>query len=136
MKQVFQRQVGQVAAGNINNFYGRNPLPFSSMTHEELCEQLDKYESGTRSGYRGFFLNVPFMLMSAIGIGLVLSIFSGTLPAPVLFGGFPILPIVVLGMTLPLMYWLNNVLRVEMRYIQECQEVIDDIKAELRRRRG
>ena len=100
-----------------------------------LKKQLAHWKTQAWSGRRGYWLNIPCALLLVIGIGIAWGVFTGALPTLTLAGTFPLLPFVVLGVMFPLMLWLMNIRRVEARHIQDCQSVIDDIQAELRRRR-
>ncbi|WP_312679852.1 hypothetical protein [Stutzerimonas nitrititolerans] len=134
--------VGGSNTGNISvggtqivvNSTAREPS-WSDLDPADLRRQLAHWKAQVWSGHRGYWLNMPCFLILAIGLGLVWGIFTGALPVLSVAGSYPLLPFVVLGVMLPLMLWLMNIRRVEARHIQDCQSVIDDIQAELRRRR-
>lgn len=108
---------------------------WTELSVADLRAHLAHWKAQVWSGHRGYWLNIPCVLILLGGFGLAWGIFTGTLPGLTLTGNYPWLPLVVLGVMLPLMLWLMSIRRVESRHIQDCQSVIDDIQAELRRRR-
>lgn len=128
---------GNIAVGGtqiVVNPATREPS-WSDLDPADLRRHLAHWKSQLWSGHRGYWLNIPCILILSIGLGVVWGVITGTLPMLTLAGSYPMLPFIMLGVMLPLMLWLLSIRRVEGRHIQDCQSVIDDIQAELRRRR-
>jgi len=135
--------VGGDNAGNISvggtqvviNPTARRQRTWADLSFDELHARLAEWRAQWWSGQRGYWLNLPCLLLLFIGAGIAWGIFTGRLPI-LTINQFPMLPFVVLACMFPLLFWMMSIRRVEARHIQDCQAVIGDIQAELRRRRG
>lgn len=111
-------------------------LTWADLESSELRRSLAQWKNQVWSGYRGYWLNAPCLLILLLGAGLAWSIMEGVLPTSAPFQGFPWVPVLVIVVMMSLMLWLMNIRRVESLHIQKCQAVINEIQAELRMRRG
>lgn len=128
---------GHITIGGTQVVIGRpepRPRTWSEQSEEELKARLSQEKTQRWSGWRGYWLNLPCLLLLALGVGIAWGVITGVLPS-VTMGKFPLLPLVVLAVMLPLFFWMTSIRRVEARHIEDCQSVIDAIQAELRRRR-
>lgn len=138
MSQEFHGNVGQVAAGDINNFnisVGSNSFrPLYEWSVAELRATLSHYQSQWWSGFRGYWLNIPCILMLALLFGVTGSLFAGILPTRDPQHMWLVLAPTVLVM-LGLSFWLTHIRRIEGRVMTESRAAIDAIRTELRKRR-
>lgn len=128
---------GNISVGGtqiVVNSAAREPR-WSDLEPADLRRHLNHWKAQLWSGHRAYWLNIPCVLILAIGIGIAWGVFSGTLPMLTIAGTYPMLPFIALGVMVPLMLWLLIIRRVEGRHIQDCQAIVDDIQAELRKRR-
>lgn len=107
---------------------------WADLTLSELKAELAYWQAHWRSGWRGYWLNIPCLLLSAGILLMAAGLLSGWL-LTVPFENMPyvLAPTVVLMAILST--WVMRIRRVEGRLMQESQEYIDTIEAELRRRR-
>jgi len=101
----------------------------------ELLNHLDHWKAQWWSGWRGFWLNAPCLLLMLMLVLMVVGLLSGwlwslgpqTMP-------YVLAPMIVLMAILST--WMMRIRRVEGRLMKDSQAYIDTIEAELRRRRG
>ena len=158
MSQDFHGDVGQVAAGNINNKGGNTRLelnihgdnygpislggggrndgerPIYLCSRPELESALAYWRAQWWSSFRGYWLNVPCLLMLALLFGIAGSLFAGILPIRDPQSMWLVLVPTVLLM-LGLTFWLTHIRRIEGHVMAESRAAIDTIRAELRKRR-
>ncbi|TBV10237.1 hypothetical protein [Stutzerimonas kirkiae] len=159
MSQDFHGDVGQVAAGNIinrggnthlelnihGNNYGSITVGSGSGGNErgrqiyqwsvpELQEALARYRAQWWSGFRGYWLNIPCLLMLTLLFAMAGSLFAGVLPIRDPQSMWTVIVpcmLVLLGLS----YWLTRIRRIESRVMAESQAAVDVIRTELRKRR-
>lgn len=163
MSQEFHGNVGQVGAGNINNTGGNTHLelnihgnnygpislgnagggsgggghderPISLWLRPELDRALVYWRAQWWSSFRGYWLNIPCLLMLALLFGVAGSLFAGILPIRDPQHMWWVLAPTVLVM-LGLSFWLTHIRRIEGRVMAESRAAIDAIRTELRKRR-
>lgn len=128
---------GHITIGGTQVVIGRSEpsrITWGDLSDEELNARLAQEKSQRWSGWRGYWLNPPCLLLILLGPGLAWGLLTGVMPSP-LAGNIPVLPLVTMAVMLPLFIWMAGIRRVEARHIEDCQSTIDAIKAELRRRR-
>ncbi|PKF70427.1 hypothetical protein CW360_14100 [Pseudomonas fluvialis] len=133
--------VGGNNSGNIS--LGGTQIVFNSQGQKrtwadlavsELLNHLAHWKAQWWSGWRGFWLNAPCLLLMlmlalmAVGLlsGWLLSLGPQTMP-------YVLAPTIILMAILST--WMMRIRRVEGRLMQDSQAYIDTIEAELRRRR-
>lgn len=110
------------------------PLTWDDLAPNQLKERLKFYTRERWSGWRGYWLNIPTVLMMLLPVGLGYSLIQGYLSIQ-----NSQLTWMALMITIPFMgglgLWMNKIRRVEARHIAESQACIDEIQAALRRKR-
>ncbi|WP_339079059.1 hypothetical protein [Pseudomonas sp. TMP9] len=100
----------------------------------ELKATLAHYRAQWWSGFRGYWLNIPCVLMLALLFGVAGSLFAGVLPIREPQHMWLVLAPTVLAM-LGLSFWLTHIRRIEGRVMAESRATIDAIRTEIRKRR-
>lgn len=107
---------------------------WADLNTSELRAELVHWKAQRWSGWRGYWLNAPCVLLM-IGIALMVTgVLSGwllSLPHTTL--PYVLAPTVILMAILST--WMMRIRRIEGRLMQDSQTYIDTIEAELRRRR-
>jgi hypothetical protein len=128
-----QYNIGTLALGG-GNSGGDEPEPIRRWTVEELNASLAYYRAQWWSGWRGFWLNIPCVLMLLLPFGVAGSLFAGILPIRDSQSMWLVLVLLLPTFT-GLGFWLANIRRIESRVMAESQAAIDEIRTELRCRR-
>lgn len=167
MSQDFHGDVGQVAAGNVNNTGGNTHLeltihgnnygaisvggrgkggggdgggenvhvrPLRQWSVAELKTALAHYRALWWSGFRGYWLNIPCVLMLTLLFGIAGSLFAGILPIHDPQHMWLVLVPTMLTLV-GLSFWLTHIRRVEGLVMAESRAAVDAIRTELRKRR-
>lgn len=108
------------------------PLPQWSV--EELKATLAHYRALRWSAFRGYWLNIPCVLMLALLLGIAGSLFAGILPIRDPQHMWLVLVPTMLAI-LGLSFWLTHIRRIEGLVMAESRAAIDAIRTELRKRR-
>lgn len=160
MSQDFHGNVGQVAGQDVVNREGDtrfevnihgdnygpisldtpsrkqsyNERPISQYSHAELMQVLKHYKAQWWSGWRGFWLNIPCVLLVVMLFVVAGALVTGHLPVQdPQFTWKILLPTVLLMLTLG--YWMSRIRNVEAEVMAESKRVIAAVKLELRKRR-
>lgn len=159
MSQDFHGDVGQVAAGDISNTGGNTHLelnihgnnygpislgsgssagsgeqPLYLWSRSELDRALTYWRAQWWSAFRGYWLNIPCVLMLALLFGVAGSLFAGILPIRDPQSMWLVLAPTLLTI-LALSFWLTHIRRIEGLVMAESRAAIDAIRTELRKRR-
>lgn len=136
-----QYNIGTLSVGGGGNGGGSHDdngnvhvRPLHQWSVAELKATLAHYRSQWWSGFRGFWLNIPCVLMLALLFGVTGSLFAGILPISNPQHMWLVLAPTVLVM-LGLSFWLTHIRRIEGRVMAESRAAIDAIRTELRKRR-
>lgn len=127
---------GSISLGNAGSGGGggNDERPISLWLRPELDRALVYWRAQWWSGFRGYWLNIPCLLMLALLFGVAGSLFAGLLPIHNPQSTWLILVPTVLLMV-GLSFWLTHVRRIEGRVMAESQAAIDAIRTEMRKRR-
>ncbi|QZP26200.1 hypothetical protein [Pseudomonas mosselii] len=158
MRQDFHGDTGQVAGEKIVNRGGNTRLelniqgdnygsismggqghsdegrPLHLASRQELTHALAYWRAQWWSGFRGFWFNLPCILMLVLILGIVAGLLTGVLvtsdPQQMWMLVIPMMA-AILGCGL----WMNHIRRIEERVMAESRAAIDAIRTELRKRR-
>lgn len=160
MTQDFHGNVGQVAGGDVVNRQGDTRVevniqgdnygpisldtparadrheerPINRYSQTELTEILRRWRSQWWSGWRGYWFNIPCMLLVALMCSLVGILFTGLLPvADPQFAWKILVPTILIMLVLA--FWMDRIRRVEAQVMAESRAAINAIELELRKRR-
>lgn len=135
--------VGGDQAGNISlggtqiNIQSVSPRPrktWDDLDISELKVRLRYHRGEWWSGWRGYWLNLPCLLLLAVCVGMAGSLLLGYFPI-----NNPQRTWVAMMVLLPLIgllgWWMTKIRRVEMRHMDNSQAIIDQIQAAMRRKR-
>ena len=117
--------------GSTEKMAARQPHQWSSA---ELKAALAHYRAQWWSGFRGYWLNIPCVLMLALLFGMAGSLFAGILPIRDPQHMWLVVVPTMLTMA-GLTFWLTHIRRIEGRVMAESRMYIDLIRTELRKRR-
>ncbi len=116
----------------------QNEKTLSDLSIAELQNLLKHYKAEHRSGWWGFWLNLPMVLLASVMLLLLGMLISGKIfiymKSNLSLVNYSIYGVVVVVAMLG--YWLNKIRRVEARHMADSQANIDEVQAVLRRRRG
>jgi hypothetical protein len=128
-------QKGNISLGGTQiNIQAVRELTWDDLSPNQLRSQLKHFNSQWWSGWRGYWLNVPVVLMLALSIGLAFSLFQGYLPIDNPQRTWMVM-VIVLPIMLILGLLMTKIRRVEARHMADSQATIDAIQAALRRKR-
>ncbi|HEY0286274.1 MAG TPA: hypothetical protein VGC62_04585 [Pseudomonas sp.] len=104
------------------------------LSTEELREHLEHWRAQWWSGWRGFWLNPPCVML-VLSLALVVAgLFSGWL-LTLHINTMPYVSAVMLVTMAALSTWMMRIRRVEGQHMERSQAYIDTIESEMRQRR-
>lgn len=110
---------------------------WTDLTDEELRQELQYWSAQWWSGWRGFWLNIPAILLIlalvAIAFGLITGLLLTTSIPDIPYSPYSL--IATMAAISGLAAWMMTIRRVEGLHMQRSRSHIDAVKAEIRRRR-
>lgn len=136
---------GHVAAGNITiveHHQQERELTWWDLPTDALRQRLRAARSERWRAWRRYWFNTPLFLLSLYMIGLIAWVWR-QIPVGPAFQHSALTPtlspwlflILIGGVALPLMYWLQTIRRIESKVAAQAQAEIDVIEVVLRCRR-